>query len=56
MEGHGVDPDIYVDNDPAMEFEGTDQQLNRAIEEVMNELKNNPVKLPDPPPYPDKSK
>lgn len=56
MEGYGVDPDIYVDNDPATEFEGTDQQLNRAIEEVMNELKNNPVKLPEPPPYPDKSK
>ncbi|QQS36704.1 MAG: PDZ domain-containing protein [Ignavibacteriales bacterium] len=54
MEGHGVDPDIYVDNDPAMEFEGTDQQLNKAIEEVLNELKNNPVKLPEPPPYPDK--
>jgi tricorn protease len=52
MEGYGVDPDIFVDNDPAMEFEGTDQQLNRAIEEVLDELERNPVKLPPPPPYP----
>ena len=56
MEGHGVDPDIVVDNDPALEFEGIDQQLNKAIEVIMDELKNNPPKLPDPPPYPDKSK
>jgi tricorn protease len=56
MEGHGVDPDIVVDNDPALEFEGVDQQLNRAIDEVMQELKNWPEGLPVPPPYPDKSK
>jgi tricorn protease len=56
MEGHGVDPDIVVDNDPALEFEGIDQQLNKAIEVIMDELKNNPPKLPDPPPFPDKSK
>lgn len=56
MEGHGVDPDIYVDNDPAREFAGTDDQLNRAIEIIKEELKKNPVKLPERPPYPDKSK
>lgn len=56
MEGHGVDPDIVVDNDPALEFEGTDQQLNTAIDEVMKALKNYPEGLAVPPPYPDKSK
>ncbi len=56
MEGHGVDPDIYVDNDPALEYEGVDQQLNTAIDKVKEELKNYPEKLPPPPPYPDKSK
>jgi tricorn protease len=56
MEGHGVDPDIIVDNDPSREYEGIDDQLNKAIETIMDELKNNPVKLPAPPPYPDKSK
>jgi tricorn protease len=56
MEGHGVDPDIFVDNDPAKEFAGFDEQLNKAIEVVMEEMKTNPVKLPPPPQYPDKSK
>src|SRR6185295_15835392 len=27
IEGHGVDPDIVVDNDPAKEFKGEDEQL-----------------------------
>ena len=34
MEGNGVEPDIVVDNDPAREFAGIDDQLNRAIEEI----------------------
>ena len=34
MEGYGVDPDIVVDNDPAREFAGTDDQLLRAIDEI----------------------
>jgi tricorn protease len=38
IENYGVDPDIYVDNDPIKEWNGEDQQLNRAIEEVMKEL------------------
>lgn len=54
MEGYGVDPDIVVGNDPAKEYEGIDQQLNKAIEVLLEELKNNPVKLPEPPPYPKK--
>ena len=56
MEGHGVDPDIVVDNDPAKEFSGQDEQLDRAIAVVKEEMKKHPVTLPPPPPYPDKSK
>lgn len=56
MEGHGVDPDIVVDNDPAREFEGVDDQLERAIAIIKESLKKEPVKIPPPPPYPDKSK
>jgi tricorn protease len=52
IEGHGVDPDIVVDNDPAQEYAGNDQQLNRAIEVILEELRNNPRTLPAPPPYP----
>jgi tricorn protease len=52
MEGHGVGPDIVVDNDPAKEYAGIDEQLNRAIEAVMQEMKAEPVRIPPPPPYP----
>jgi tricorn protease len=56
MEGYGVDPDIVVDNDPAKEFAGIDEQLTKAIEVVVEEMKTHPAKLPPPPPYPDKHK
>ena len=56
MEGHGVDPDIIVDNDPAKEYAGQDEQLDRAIAVVKEEMKKHPVVIPPPPPYPDKSR
>lgn len=56
IEGRGVEPDIRVDNDPAKEYAGEDEQLNKAIEVVLDELKNNPMELPAVPPYPNKSK
>ncbi len=40
VENHGVDPDILVDNDPIKEFNGTDEQLDKAIEVILDELKN----------------
>jgi tricorn protease len=54
MEGVGVEPDIMVDNDPAHEYAGVDDQLNRAIEVIKEEMKKKPATLPPPPPYPDK--
>jgi tricorn protease len=54
MEGHGVDPDIVVDNDPAKEYAGVDEQLNKAIEVILQEMKSAPVTIPQPPPYPKK--
>ncbi len=56
MEGHGVDPDIEVYNDPAREYEGIDDQLNKAIEVIKQELKKHTPEIPPPPPYPDFSK
>jgi len=56
MEGHGVDPDIVVDNDPAKEYIGIDEQLNKAIEVIQEQMKTHPAKLAPPPPYPDKHK
>ncbi len=52
IEGVGVEPDIYVDNDPAKEYAGEDQQLDKAISVIMDLLKKQPGKLPPPPPYP----
>ncbi len=56
IEGHGVDPDIEVDNDPAKEYAGEDQQLNRAVDQMKEELKSWPKELPVIPPFPDKTK
>lgn len=52
IENQGVDPDIVVENDPAQEYAGTDAQLNRAIEQALEELQTGEWKLPGPPPYP----
>ncbi len=52
IEGVGVEPDIVVDNDPAREYAGEDQQLDKAIEVVLDLLKKAPVKLAPPPPLP----
>jgi tricorn protease len=54
IEGHGVDPDIVVDNDPAKEYAGVDEQLNKAIAVILDELKTKEKTLPAVPPYPKK--
>jgi tricorn protease len=48
IEGHGVDPDIEVDNDPKSVLAGHDPQLERAVQEVMKKL-TQPVTLPKRP-------
>ena len=52
IEGVGVEPDIVVDNDPAKEYAGEDQQLDKAIEVILDQLRKNPVTLAPPPPLP----
>jgi len=56
IEGHGVDPDIVVDQDPALEFQGIDQQLDKAIEVILEELKTGEKSIPPLPAAPDKTK
>jgi len=56
VEGHGVDPDIEVDNDPADLMQGKDAQLERAVAEVMKKIKENPPQRPTRPPAPVKVK
>jgi len=55
VEGRGVDPDIVVDNDPGKEFKGEDEQLDRAIQEMQEELKTKRYDLPPIPPYPNRN-
>ena len=40
MENHGVDPDIVLDNDPIKEFAGTDEQLEKAVEVALKQIKD----------------
>ena len=55
IEGHGVEPDIVVDNLPHATFNGGDAQLDAAIEYLLEEIRKDPREVPPPPPYPDKS-
>jgi tricorn protease len=55
IEGHGVDPDIVVDNLPHATFDGSDAQLEAGIDLLKQEIKDDPRPVPPPPPYPDKS-
>ena len=46
IEGHGVDPDIEVENDAASVLAGKDPQLERAVQEVMNQMATRRHTLP----------
>ncbi len=52
IEGHGVDPDIVVDNLPHATFNGEDAQLKAAVDHLQERLREEPVEVPEPPPYP----
>lgn len=54
IESHGVDPDIAIDNDPAKEFIGIDDQLNKAIEVITEQLKTKEKDVPAVPPFPNR--
>ena len=55
IEGHGVDPDVVVDNLPHATFEGGDAQLEAAIQHLQRLIQEKPIALPPVPKYPDKS-
>jgi len=52
IEGHGVDPDIAVVDDPSLMAKGKDPQLDRAVDELLKSLKKNPPMRPEKPKYP----
>jgi tricorn protease len=55
IEGHGVDPDIVVDNLPHATFKGDDAQLRAAIEYLQKQIKEKPITVPPVPRHPDKA-
>jgi tricorn protease len=55
IEGHGVDPDIVVDNPPHATFKGEDAQLEAAIKHLEQLVKEKPIPPALPPSFPDKA-
>ena len=55
IEGHGVDPDIVVDEDPIAVIQGHDPQLERGIAELLKQLPATPAGLPERPAAPIKT-
>jgi tricorn protease len=55
IEGHGVDPDIVVEQDPVEVLKGHDPQLERGVAELMQRLPALPSGLPNRPAAPIKT-
>jgi tricorn protease len=52
VEGHGIAPDVEVEELPKDVAAGHDAQLERAVSIVLQQLKEHPVPVPAIPPYP----
>jgi tricorn protease len=55
IEGHGVDPDIEVENDPKSVLAGRDPQLERGVAEVLKKIREEPKVMPKRPAPPVKT-
>ena len=55
VENVGVEPDIEVENDPRSVIAGRDPQLERAVEEVLRMMREDPKALPERPAPPVKT-
>jgi tricorn protease len=55
IEGTGVTPDIDLANDPYKEFTGEDEQLNKAIETIKQQMKDYKYLSPAIPAFPNKA-
>jgi len=52
IEGHGIEPDITVEQDPNLVLAGRDPQLDRAIAYLKEQIARKPVPKPVAPPFP----
>lgn len=55
IEGVGVSPDIEVDNDLPALLAGRDPQLEQGVEVLLQQIADNPMPRPEPPPAPVKT-
>ena len=54
IEGYGVDPDVEIENQPEVVFQGKDPQLEKAIEMLLQDLQANPIVIPEQPKGPNR--
>ncbi|MBM4131007.1 hypothetical protein FJ250_08255 [bacterium] len=52
VEGHGVEPTIELDNLPEQEIAGRDPQLEKAVEVLLQKIRDEPVAVPTHGPFP----
>jgi tricorn protease len=55
IEQVGVIPDMVVDNLPHATFNGSDAQLDTAVQYLLDQIQLDPREVPAPPPYPNKA-
>lgn len=55
VEGHGVDPDVEIIDDPAKMVAGVDPQIDAAVDHLLNEIKTHGYTPPKRPASPDRS-
>ncbi len=55
VEGHGIDPDMVVIDDPAKMKDGGDPQLEAAVEFLLKQIETDGYKPTPKPKYPDRS-
>jgi tricorn protease len=55
IEGHGVEPDVVVDNLPVETYRGEDKQLDAAVNLLIEKIAKDPRTIPPVPALPDKS-
>jgi tricorn protease len=56
IEGTGVEPDVEVQNLPGEVLDGKDSQLEYAVRHLLDKITSDPLDIPPPPDFPDKSK
>lgn len=54
IENHGAQPDVLIDNDPESVVAGKDPQLEKAVEVLLQQIKEHPFTFPKRPGYPKK--